>query len=158
MEGKKIRSDITPDPGVHRPQRTCAQGRACVKQDQPQASAPGQNQTQFGGGATTHGLRTRQAGKSVEPVAILPRSKCCCMFCCVWYMCTVPCTGLLPATVSKNHHYIACIRGNAHALVIFNRSFHAEIRQLRRALQLLTPGPDKQAERTSIARRRLGEG
>ena len=62
---KKNRPDITPDPGGHRPQRPCAQGRTCAKKDQPQASASGQNQTQFGGGATTHGLRTRQAGKSV---------------------------------------------------------------------------------------------
>ena len=59
------RSDITPDPAGHRPQRPCAQGRTCAKQAQPQASALGQNRTQFGGGATTHGLRTRQAGKSV---------------------------------------------------------------------------------------------
>ena len=43
---KKIRSDITPDPGGHRPQRPCAQGRTYAKQDQPQASAPGQNQNQ----------------------------------------------------------------------------------------------------------------
>ena len=66
--GKKIkinRSDITLDPGGHRSQRPCAQGRTYAKQDQPQASAPGQNRTQRGGGATTHGLRTRQAGKSV---------------------------------------------------------------------------------------------
>ena len=62
---KKNRSDITPDPGGHWPQRPCAQGRTCAKQDQAQASAPGQNRTQCGGGATTHGLRTRQAGKSV---------------------------------------------------------------------------------------------
>ena len=40
---KKGRSDITPDPGGHRPQRPCAQGRTYAKQDQPQASAPGQN-------------------------------------------------------------------------------------------------------------------
>ena len=59
------RSDITPDPGGHWPQRPCAQGRTGAKQDQAQASAPGQNRTQFGGGATTHGRRTRQAGKSV---------------------------------------------------------------------------------------------
>ena len=59
------RSDITPDPGGRRPQRPCAQGRTCAKQDQAQASAPGQNRTQFVGGATTHGRRTRQAGKSV---------------------------------------------------------------------------------------------
>ena len=62
---QKNRSDITPDPGGHRPQRPCAQGRTYAKQDQPQASAPGQNRTQRVGGATTHGLRTRQAGKSV---------------------------------------------------------------------------------------------
>ena len=62
---KKNRSDITPDPGGHRPQRPCAQGRTYAKQDQPRASAPGQNRTQRGGGATTHGLGTRQAGKSV---------------------------------------------------------------------------------------------
>ena len=53
------RSDITPDPGGHRPQ-----GRG-GKQDQVQASALGQNRTQFVGGATTHGRRTRQAGNSV---------------------------------------------------------------------------------------------
>ena len=62
---KKHRSDITPDPGGHRPQRPCAQGRTCAKQDQAQASAQGQNRTQFASGATTHGRRTRQAGKSV---------------------------------------------------------------------------------------------
>ena len=62
---KKTGSDITPDPGGHWPQRPCAQGRTHVKQDQPQASAPGQNRTQCGGEATMHGLRTRQAGKSV---------------------------------------------------------------------------------------------
>ena len=62
---KKHRSDISPDPGGHRPQRPCAQGRTCAKQDQAHASAPGQNRTQFTSGATTHGLRTRQAGKSV---------------------------------------------------------------------------------------------
>ena len=61
----KNRSDITPDPGGNRPQRPCAQGRTFAKQDQPQASAPGQNRTQCGGGATAHGLRTRRAGKSV---------------------------------------------------------------------------------------------
>ena len=59
---KEIRSDITPDPGGHRPQRPCAHTYA--KQDQPQASSPGQNRTQRRGGATTHGLRTMQAGKS----------------------------------------------------------------------------------------------
>ena len=67
---KKNRSDITPDPGGHRPQRPCAQGRTYAKQDQPQASAPGQNRTQCGGGATTHGLRTRQAGKSCIHTAL----------------------------------------------------------------------------------------
>ena len=61
----KKRSDITPDPGGHRPQRPCAQGRTCAKQDQAQASALGQNRIQLGGGATTHGRRTKQAGKSV---------------------------------------------------------------------------------------------
>ena len=61
----KNRSHITPDPGGHRPQRPCAQGRTCAKQDQAQASAPGQSRTEFVGGATTHGRRTRQAGKSV---------------------------------------------------------------------------------------------
>ena len=65
-EGKKKKnSDITPDQGGHRPQRPCAQGRTCAKRDQAQASAPGQNRTQCGGGATTHGRRTRQAGKSM---------------------------------------------------------------------------------------------
>ena len=49
---KKNRSDITPDPGGHRPQRLCAQGRTCAKQDQVQASAPGQNRTQFVGSTT----------------------------------------------------------------------------------------------------------
>ena len=63
---KKTNSDITPDPGGHRPQRPCAQGRTCAKRDQAQASAPGQNRTQCGGGATTHGQRTRQAGKACQ--------------------------------------------------------------------------------------------
>ena len=39
---KKKRSDITPDPGGHRPQRPWAQGRTLAKQDQAQTSAPGQ--------------------------------------------------------------------------------------------------------------------
>ena len=60
---EKNRSDNTPDPGGHRPQCPCAQGRTCAKQDQAQASALGQNRTQFGGGATTHGRRTKQAGR-----------------------------------------------------------------------------------------------
>ena len=47
------------------PQRPYAQGRTRAKQDQVQASAPGQNQTRSIGGATTHGRRTRQAGESV---------------------------------------------------------------------------------------------
>ena len=59
------RSDITPDPGGHWPQRPCGQGRTCAKQDQPRASVQGQNRTQFVGGATTHGRRIRQAGQSV---------------------------------------------------------------------------------------------
>ena len=66
QQQKKNRSDITPDPGGHRPQRPCAQGRTCAEQDQAQARALGQNRTQFGGGATTHGRRTEQAGKSVS--------------------------------------------------------------------------------------------
>ena len=64
MEKKKNRSDITPDPGGHRPQRPCAPGRTRAKQDQAQESDPGQNQTRSVGGATTHGRRTRQAGES----------------------------------------------------------------------------------------------
>ena len=55
----KTRSDITKDPGGHRPQRPYAQGRTHAKQDQAQASAPGQNQTRSVGGATMHGRRTR---------------------------------------------------------------------------------------------------
>ena len=58
---KKIRSDITPDPSGHRPQRPCTQRRTRAKQDQAQASAPGQTRTRSVGGATTHGRRTRQA-------------------------------------------------------------------------------------------------
>ena len=64
-EKKRNRSDITPDPGGHRPQHPCAQGRTRAKQDQAQASAPGQNRTRSAGGATTHGRRTRQASESV---------------------------------------------------------------------------------------------
>ena len=64
-ENNRNRSDITPDPGGHRPQRPCAQGRTRAKQDQAQASAPGQNRTRSVGGATTHGRRTRQASESV---------------------------------------------------------------------------------------------
>ena len=30
---KKKKSDITPDPGGHRPQRPCAQGRTCAEQE-----------------------------------------------------------------------------------------------------------------------------
>ena len=62
--GKKKKKQI----GHHaRPRRASATAplRTCAKQDQPQASAPGQNRTQFVGGTTTHGRRTRQAGKSV---------------------------------------------------------------------------------------------
>ena len=33
------RSNIMPGPGGHRPQRPCAQGRTCTKQDQGQAGA-----------------------------------------------------------------------------------------------------------------------
>ena len=62
---KLNRSDIMPDPGGHRPRRPCAQRRTRAKHDQAQASAPGQNRTRSVGGATTHGRRTRQAGKSV---------------------------------------------------------------------------------------------
>ena len=61
---QKNRSDITSDPGGHRPQRPCAQGRTRGKQDQAQATAPGQNPTRSVGGATTHGRRTRQASES----------------------------------------------------------------------------------------------
>ena len=61
----KNRSDITPYPGGHRPQRPCAQGWTRAKQDQAHASAPGQNRTRSVGGATTHGRRTRQASESV---------------------------------------------------------------------------------------------
>ena len=38
MKKKKGRSEITPDPGGHRPQQPCAQGRTRAKQDQAQAS------------------------------------------------------------------------------------------------------------------------
>ena len=41
----KNRLDITADPGGHRPQHPCAQGRTRAKQDQAQASAPWQNRT-----------------------------------------------------------------------------------------------------------------
>ena len=41
---QKKRSDITPDPGGHRPQRPCAQGRTCAKQEQAQVTSPGQTQ------------------------------------------------------------------------------------------------------------------
>ena len=56
----KTRSGITTDPGGHPPHRPYAQpeGRTRAKQDQAQASAPGQNQTRSVGGATTHGRRT----------------------------------------------------------------------------------------------------
>ena len=32
-KNKKNISDITPDPGGHRPQRPCAQGRTCAEQE-----------------------------------------------------------------------------------------------------------------------------
>ena len=65
IEKKNNRSDITPDPDGHRPQRPYAQGRTRAKQDQVRASAPGQSQTRSAGGATMHARRTRQAGESV---------------------------------------------------------------------------------------------
>ena len=49
---KKNRKDVTPDAGGHRPQRPCAQGFPRAKQDEVQASAPGQNRTHSVGGAT----------------------------------------------------------------------------------------------------------
>ena len=62
-KNKMNRSDITPYPWASATApRT---GADMCRKDQAQASALGQNRTQFGGGATTHGLRTRQAGKSV---------------------------------------------------------------------------------------------
>ena len=48
------RSEMTPDPGGHRPQ-----GRTRAKQDQAQASAPGQSRTQSVGGATTCYMHVR---------------------------------------------------------------------------------------------------
>ena len=62
------RSEITADPGGHRPQHPCAQGRTRAKQDQAQASAPGQNRTRFVGGATMHGRRTRQKRANTDAV------------------------------------------------------------------------------------------
>ena len=63
---KKNRPDIPPDPGVRRPQRPYAQGGACAKQDQVQASAPGLKQNRAAGGGTTNGRRTRQTGETLE--------------------------------------------------------------------------------------------
>ena len=59
---KIIISNIMPDTGRHRQQHPCAQGRTRAKQDQAQASAPGQNRIRSVGGATTHGRRNRQVG------------------------------------------------------------------------------------------------
>ena len=77
-KGQKRRSDITPDPGGHWPQRPCAQGQTRAKQDQAQASAPGQNRTRSAGGATAHG---RRVGSSVLPNhcwgAVAPCQECC---------------------------------------------------------------------------------
>ena len=56
--GKKKRSDSTPDPGGHRPQRPYAQGRTRAKQDQAQASAPIARKVK----ACQHRHRWRQAG------------------------------------------------------------------------------------------------
>ena len=52
---KKVKSDTTPDPRGHRPQRPCAQGRTCAKQEQAQGAAPGHTQNRIAGGATTSG-------------------------------------------------------------------------------------------------------
>ena len=42
---KKIRSDVTPNPGELRPQRPYAQRQTCAKQEQAQASTPEQIRT-----------------------------------------------------------------------------------------------------------------
>ena len=56
-------SDITPDPGGHRPQRPCAQGRTCAEQDYAQEAAPAQTKDQTVGKATTNGRTTKQEGE-----------------------------------------------------------------------------------------------
>ena len=56
------KTDITPYPGGHRPQRRYAQGRTCARQDQAQAARRSRIRT--AGGVTTDRRRTRQAGES----------------------------------------------------------------------------------------------
>ena len=76
---KKKRSDVTPDPGGHRPQCPCAQGRTCAKQDQAQTGAPGQMQNRSAGGAAMSGrgpsrkAEGRQRAGGRRQPAVLPR-------------------------------------------------------------------------------------
>ena len=49
------------DPGGHRPQRPCARGWTCAKQEQAQGVAPGQIQNRTAGGTTTSGGAIKQA-------------------------------------------------------------------------------------------------
>ena len=62
---KKQRSGITTDPSGHRPQRPCAQGRTCAKQEQAPGAAPGQIQNRTPGGVIMSGRTTKQAGEAL---------------------------------------------------------------------------------------------
>lgn len=58
----KTRTSITPDPGGHRPQLPCAQGRTCAIHEQVQVAALGQVQNRSGGRAAMRGRTTKQEG------------------------------------------------------------------------------------------------
>ena len=57
--------DVTSDPGGHRPQRPCAQGRTCAKHEQAHGAVPGQIPNRTAGGATTSGRTTKREGGGV---------------------------------------------------------------------------------------------
>ena len=59
----KNKSDITPNPSGHGPQRPCAQGRTCTEQEYAQGAAPGQIKNQTVGRATKNGRTTKQEGE-----------------------------------------------------------------------------------------------
>ena len=54
---------MTPDPGGHRPQCPCAQGRTCAEQEEAQGAAPAQTKDEIVGRATTNGRTTKQEGE-----------------------------------------------------------------------------------------------
>ena len=76
VQALKKRLDITPDPGGHRPQRPCAQGRTCAQQELGAAPGQIQNRTAAGAGATTSGRMTKQEGEGLRTLTRTEAAGC----------------------------------------------------------------------------------